>query len=257
MVHGCDLALPVAHRNKHNGRHGDNSPVPQWLAAGRRRGAPFVRWEADGAISSSWQCWFGQGLGELFMGKDPARWQGCFILFILDFKWFEHFGYVLIKLQAIFMHEWCRRNPPRPRTTRSSRMWLHWVVVWCFSVPGKCGMLCGSPASSAGHWHCGLWLSSPLVREKKRWRIGDRCWAEKRQFVVSGSQAMPLLWSRSLALYPHPDMCLLNIYTVSRYLIVYLSISIYIYITFFSLIVVSSFGLPQKRKKSISIYTWF
>lgn len=46
-------------------------------------------------------------------------------------------------------------------------------------------------------------------------------------------------------------MCLLNIYTVSRYLIVYLSISIYI--TFFSLIVVSSFGLPQKRKKLTNI----
>lgn len=173
--------------------------------------------------------------------------QGCFILFILDFKWFEHFGYVLIKLQPIFMHERCRRNPQRPRTTRSSRMWLHWVVVWCFSVPGKCGMLCGSPASSAGHWRCGLWLSSPLVREKKRWRIGDHCWAEKRQFVVSGSQAMPLLWSRSLALYPHPDMCLLNIYTVSRYLIVYLSISIY-YVHFFLLSLCHHLVSPKNAK---------
>ena len=76
---------------------------------------------------------------------------GCFIL---DF---EHFGSALIKLQPnlaikpLTFRFGFGRNPPLPRTMRSSRMWHHRVVVWCFSVPGKCGTLCGSRVSSAGH----------------------------------------------------------------------------------------------------------
>ena len=139
------------------------------------------------------------------------------------------------------MHEWCRRNPPRPRTTRSSRMWLHWVVVWCFSVPGKCGMLCGSPASSAGHWRCGLWLSSPLVREKK----GEGLVITVEPKNDNLSSAVPRLchcFDLEVSLFTHTRTCVSWTYTI-----IGITISNYICI-FFSYRCVIIWSLPKTQK---------